>query len=37
LAVGNDGLACEHSIKLETFPQVAATLRRTEGVGILDA
>ena len=35
LAVDADGRACNYSIGLETFPQVAETLRRSEGVGIV--
>lgn len=35
LGVTPDGKACEHKIDLETMPQVAAMLRRTEGEGII--
>lgn len=35
LAVTADGRACEHKIELQTMPQVAAMLRRTEGEGII--
>jgi hypothetical protein len=33
--VTSDGKACEQKIELQTMPQVAATLRRTEGKGII--
>lgn len=35
LGVTSDGRACEHKIELQTMPQVAAMLRRTEGEGII--
>jgi hypothetical protein len=35
LAVAPDGKACEHKTELQTMPQVAAMLRRTEGEGII--
>ena len=35
LGVTSDGKACEHKIDLQTMPQVAAMLRRTEGEGII--
>lgn len=37
LGVMPDGKACAHTIKLQTMPQVAAMLRRTEGEGIIRA
>lgn len=37
LGVTADGKACEHRIELQTMPQVAAMLRRTEGEGIIGA
>lgn len=35
LAVTREGKACEHKTELQTMPQVAAMLRRTEGEGII--
>jgi hypothetical protein len=35
LGVNPDGRACEHRIEMQTMPQVAAMLRRTEGEGII--
>ena len=35
LEVTADGRACNHKIELQTMPQVAAMLRRTEGEGII--
>lgn len=35
LEVTSDGKSCEHKIDLQTMPQVAAMLRRTEGEGII--
>ena len=35
MGVESDGRACSHQIKVEKMPQVAATLKRTEGKGIL--
>ncbi len=35
LGVTSDGKACDHKIDLQTMPQVAAMLRRTEGEGII--
>jgi len=35
LGVTSEGKACEHKIELQTMPQVAAMLRRTEGEGII--
>jgi hypothetical protein len=35
LGVTSEGRACDHKIHLETMPQVAAMLRRTEGEGII--
>jgi hypothetical protein len=35
LAVTPSGKACDHKIDLQTMPQVAAMLRRTEGTGII--
>jgi len=35
LGVTSDGRACDHKIDLQTMPQVAAMLRRTEGEGII--
>lgn len=37
LGVTADGKACDHKIDLQTMPQVAAMLRRTEGKGILSS
>lgn len=37
LGVTPDGRACEHTQSLETMPQVAAMLRRSEGQGIIRA
>lgn len=37
LGVTADGRACEHKIELQTMPQVAAMLQRTEGEGIIGA
>ena len=37
LAVGADGRACNYSVAIETFPQVAEALRRYEGAGIIDS
>lgn len=36
LAVNPDGLACSHTVALETLPQVSAMLRRRDGRGIID-
>lgn len=35
LGVTPDGKACEHKVELQTMPQVAAMLLRTEGEGII--
>ncbi len=35
LAVNPDGRACDHTVDIKSFPQVAATLKRREGVGII--
>ena len=35
LAVNADGTACDHSVTLQTMPQVASMLQRTEGAGII--
>lgn len=35
LAVNADGRACDHHVTLQTMPQVAAMLQRTEGEGII--
>jgi hypothetical protein len=35
LGVSPDGRACEHNVELQTMPQVASMLRRTEGDGII--
>lgn len=35
LGVASNGRACDHKIDLQTMPQVAAMLRRTEGEGII--
>lgn len=35
LGVTSDGRACDHKIDMQTMPQVAAMLRRTEGEGII--
>lgn len=37
LAVDSEGRACQHRIRLETFPQVSEALRRREGQGIIKA
>lgn len=37
LGVTAEGKACEHKIELQTMPQVAAMLQRTEGEGIIGA
>lgn len=37
LGVTSDGRACDHKVDLQTMPQVAAMLRRTEGKGILSS
>jgi len=34
-AINADGTACDHAIPLQTMPQVAAMLERTEGEGII--
>jgi ssDNA-binding Zn-finger/Zn-ribbon topoisomerase 1 len=36
MAVHPDGRACAYTVGLETYPQVAAMLRRREGKGIID-
>lgn len=35
LAINADGSACDHNVTLQTMPQVAAMLQRTEGEGII--
>lgn len=35
LAINADGSACDHNVTLQTMPQVAAMLQRTEGAGII--
>ena len=35
LAVNADGRACDHTVDVKSFPQVAATLKRRDGVGII--
>jgi hypothetical protein len=35
LGVSSEGRACEHKVELQSMPQVAAMLRRTEGDGII--
>lgn len=35
LAVHANGRACEHTVAVKSFPQVAATLKRRDGVGII--
>lgn len=35
LAINADGTACDHTVPLQTMPQVAAMLERTEGEGII--
>lgn len=35
LAVNPDGRACDHTVDIKSFPQVAATLKRRDGVGII--
>lgn len=35
LAINADGSACDHKVTLQTMPQVAAMLQRTEGAGII--
>lgn len=35
LGVSAEGKACEHKVELQTMPQVAAMLQRTEGEGII--
>lgn len=37
LGVMKDGRACAHKHEVSSFPQVAAALRRREGVGIIDS
>ena len=37
LSVNADGSACDHTVVLQTMPQVAAMLQRTEGAGIIRA
>ena len=36
LGVTSDGRACDQTVPVQTFPQVSATLRRSEGRGIID-
>lgn len=36
MAIHSDGRACSYTVGLETYPQVAAMLRRREGKGIID-
>jgi hypothetical protein len=36
MAIHPDGRACAYTVGLETYPQVAAMLRRREGKGIID-
>lgn len=35
LAVNADGRFCDHTVDVKSFPQVAATLKRRDGVGII--
>ena len=35
LGVHTDGRACSHTVDVKSFPQVAATLKRRDGVGII--
>ena len=37
LGVHADGRACSHTVDVKSFPQVAATLKRRDGVGIIGA
>ena len=37
LGVHADGRACGHTVDVKSFPQVAATLKRRDGVGIIGA
>ncbi len=30
-----DGVACDYSVPIETYPQAAEMLRRSEGTGII--
>ena len=36
LGVHPDGRACEHTVDVQSFPQVAAALKRRDGVGIIE-
>lgn len=36
LGVHSNGQACEHTVDVQSFPQVAAALKRRDGVGIIE-